>query len=117
MANADKDGGAIRTLPNTITGRLVTPIHGLAVALPPVVYFLSVAANGFDQPQWMEPLTFPIEADLAAGVGGKAALRTLASLALFASTRVMDFILKFLDTQFHYIGVELMPLPSCSADH
>lgn len=108
ILKAGKKAGNMKTMPTSLLGRLVTPFHSLVQLIPPATYVVAVAYNSLEQPPWMEDMAFPMEADLAVGVGGKAMIRTLASLALVLWTRYNRVVLNHLGDEWHYIGVRLL---------
>ncbi|THV01381.1 hypothetical protein K435DRAFT_718001 [Dendrothele bispora CBS 962.96] len=102
---SDVQGGKIISLPASTLGRLVTPFHAIILVAVPLSYLAAVLSNGLEQPQWYQETGLGQEADLAVGIGGKAMIRTLASLGVLASTWFHDVTVRALDKQLHYIGV------------
>ncbi|KAK7438393.1 hypothetical protein VKT23_018007 [Stygiomarasmius scandens] len=98
-------GGRIISLPTSTLGRLVTPFHAVTVAVVPLSYLGAVLSNGLQQPQWYQETGFGPETDLTVGIGGKAMIRTLASLGIVALTWFHDAAVRALGKQLHYIGV------------
>ncbi|KDQ25793.1 hypothetical protein PLEOSDRAFT_1113575 [Pleurotus ostreatus PC15] len=109
IIKAGKKAGNMKTMPTSLLGRLITPFHASVQMIPPLVYVATVAYNHLQQPAWMEDVAFPMEADLALGVGGKAMIRTLASLALVLWTRYNRVVLDHLGDEWHYIGIREKP--------
>jgi hypothetical protein len=102
MKRANSEGGSIVKLPESLAGRLVTPIHGAAVTVPTLVYFGSVIINGLVQPAWIQRWRLP-----EIGVREEAWARTVACVAAFGISMFMRTAYNYLGKQFHYIGVSV----------
>ena len=103
---SESKAGRIRpdSMPPTFMGRIITPIHGLATFVPPLVYIGVLVLNGFQQPEWLAKCT--LSAELGNSTWGNA-LRVIACIASFASRPFMDTTLKHLGDQWHAIGVSV----------
>src|SRR5882762_565198 len=51
--------GPVVRSPTSLTGRIITPIHGASTVVPTLVYFVSVIANGLVQPGWIQRWRLP----------------------------------------------------------
>lgn len=98
---ADTQGGAVDISAASLAGYIVTPVHALALALPPIIYTGAVIANGLVPPAWVERWRLPFEI----GVGEEAWVRTAACAASVGLSVLMKKVLDFLGKQWHYIGV------------
>lgn len=103
MKLANSQGGlpSKSGLPSSFMGRIITPIHGLAIAIPPVVYTVAVVWNGLTQPAWIEQRRLPFEI----GAKGEALTRLAACVASSVVVFVVRYVTVYLGKQFHYIGV------------
>ncbi|KAK7438438.1 hypothetical protein VKT23_018050 [Stygiomarasmius scandens] len=105
LKNAASEGGNPTAYPKTLLGKLVTPMHAVTMLGIPVSYLIAVLSNSFHQPEWYTDLGgFPVELDLKAGVGGKAAIRTVAALAGIPMIYLQSWIFKTLGKQLHAIA-------------
>jgi protein-S-isoprenylcysteine O-methyltransferase Ste14 len=98
---ADTQGGAVDISATSLVGHIVTPVHALALALPPIIYTGTVTANGLVPPAWIERWRLPFEI----GVGEEAWVRTAACAASVGLSVLMKKLLDLLGKQWHYIGV------------
>ncbi|KAG6372203.1 hypothetical protein JVT61DRAFT_7996 [Boletus reticuloceps] len=96
-------GGRIRpeSMPSTFLGRFITPIHGLAIFIPPLVYVGALTLNRFQQPEWMARFAFSTEMIDATQ---RSALRVVACAASFALRSFSDGTFRHLGDQWHAIG-------------
>ena len=102
MRQAEAEGGEIKDRPTSILGRLITPIHGVAFTVTPVLYLAGVLSNRMQQPEWYERTSL----DIQLSVGALAWTRTAAAaIALFGGVWLHEIILKAIGKQFHFIGV------------
>lgn len=97
-------GGRIRpeSMPPTLMGRIISPIHGLAIFIPPLVYVGALVFNGFQQPAWFA--RFTLSSEMMESTWGSA-LRVAACVASFALRSLTDSTSKHLGDQWHVIGV------------
>jgi len=100
---SETKSGRIRTesMPPTFLGRIITPIHALAMFTPPLIYVGAVVLNGFRQPDWFAKFTFHTE---MIDPTWKSALRVAACIASFALKRLTDRVYDHLGDQWHSIG-------------
>ena len=105
---SESKGGRIRpeSMPSTFLGRIVTPIHGLAFFVPPVVYAGALALNQFQPPAWMARFAFSNE---MMDSTGRDALRVVACATSFALTHLTGRIFEHLGDQWHTIVVGIGP--------
>ena len=99
---AEAEAGTVRSLPTSFIGKVVSPVHGFAIFVPPAVYILSVSVNRFMQPSWMQRMSLPnnyIHDET------KVALRIAACASTFVFLRVISRALIHLGNQWHAIGV------------
>jgi len=99
---AEAEAGAIRMMPTTFIAKAVTPVHGLAMSIPPVTYMLCVAVNRFIQPSWMQRMSLP---DNYVHQETKLALRVAACASTFVLLRAIERAFTHLGNQWHFIGV------------
>ncbi|TRM66756.1 hypothetical protein BD626DRAFT_163700 [Schizophyllum amplum] len=105
LKKAEKEAGPITGLPTTLPGKIVSPALTTALLSPSVMYLAGVLTNSFYVPSWLENASFPMSLDLAVGVGGKSALRTIAALAHVALAHIgIGSSMRALGAHFHYIG-------------
>jgi hypothetical protein len=100
IKRADSEGGSVVKLPESFAGRIVTPIHAAAVAVPTLIYVGSVIIYGLVQPSWIERWRLP-----EVGVKEEAWARTAACVAALGISKFMGTAYNYLGKQFHYIGV------------
>ncbi|KAF8124752.1 hypothetical protein EV363DRAFT_1353578 [Boletus edulis] len=100
---SESRGGRIRpeSMPSTFLGRIISPIHGLAIFIPPLVYVGALTLNRFQQPEWMARFAFSTEMIDSAQ---RSALRVVACAASFALRSFSDSTFKHLGDQWHTIG-------------
>ncbi|KAF8442105.1 hypothetical protein L210DRAFT_3194430 [Boletus edulis BED1] len=100
---SESSGGRIRpeSMPSTFLGRIITPIHGLAIVIPPLVYVGALTLNRFQQPEWMAQFAFSTEMIDSTQMN---ALRVVACAASFALRSFLDSTFKHLGDQWHVIG-------------
>jgi len=99
---AQAEAGAIRSMPTTFIGQLVSPVHALATFVPPLTYVLCVTFNRFTQPEWMQCMSLPnnyVQQETAV------ALRVAACASTFVHLRFIGMTLTHLGNQWHGIGV------------
>lgn len=101
---SESKAGKVRpeSIPPAFLGRIITPIHRLAIFVPPLIYVGAVALNGFQQPDWMAKFAFP---DGTLDSTWKNGLRVLACIASFTLKGLTDSIFEHLGDQWHAIGV------------
>lgn len=101
---SESKGGRIRpeSMPPTFLGRIITPIHGLAIFIPPLIYVGALVLNGFRQPEWIARFTLSTE---IVDSTWRNALRVLACVASFSLRSFTDSTSKHLGDQWHTIGV------------
>ncbi|OJA10127.1 hypothetical protein AZE42_09374 [Rhizopogon vesiculosus] len=100
-AVAKAEAGAIRTLPTTFIGKVVSPVHGIAGFITPVTYLLCVTVNRFMQPGWMQRMSLPHN---YTHQETEVALRVAACASTFVLLSFMGRALKHLGNQWHGIG-------------
>ncbi|KAI4518200.1 hypothetical protein K523DRAFT_297789 [Schizophyllum commune Tattone D] len=106
LKKAEKEAGPVTVLPKTLPGKLVTPLFTACGFIPSAAYVIGVLSNNFYLPSWLEDLSFPVSFDLAVGIGGKSALRTLAAVAHIALAHLgVGSTLRALGPHFHPVGV------------
>ena len=106
LKKAEKEAGPVTVLPKTLPGKLVTPLFTACGFIPSAAYVIGVLSNNFYLPSWLEDLSFPVSFDLAVGIGGKSALRTLAAVAHIALAHLgVGSTLRALGPHFHSVGV------------
>ncbi|KAL1743801.1 hypothetical protein HDZ31DRAFT_74626 [Schizophyllum fasciatum] len=106
LKKADKEAGPVTILPKTLPGKIASPLFTACGFLPSTAYVIGVVSNNFFLPSWLEDLSFPISFDLAVGVGGKSALRTVAALMHVALAHFgVGRAIRALGVQLHNIGV------------
>ncbi|KAF8124747.1 hypothetical protein EV363DRAFT_700269 [Boletus edulis] len=100
---SESRGGRIRpeSMPSTFLGRIITPIHGLAIFIPPLVYVGALTLNRFQQPEWMAQFAFSTE---MIDSTQRSALRVVACAASFALRSLTDSGFQHLGDQWHAIG-------------
>lgn len=102
---AASEGGAVipSSLPTSFIGRVVTPIHGVAVVLPPPFYVLVILINGLIQPEWLASWRLTLD------IGDKEPwVRIVACVASMGLSDFIGIIFKHLGKQWHYLGVSLI---------
>ena len=101
---SESKGGHIRkeSMPSTFLGQIISPIHGLATFIPPLVYTGALVLNGFRQPEWIANFTLSTE---MVDPTWRNALRIGACVASFALKSFMNSIFEHLGEQWHAIGV------------
>ena len=102
VKRAETEGGSVVKLPTSVAGRIVTPIHAAAAAVPALVYLGSVVINGLEQPDWMQRWRLPY-----IGIGEEAWLRTAACAASLGLSAATGATINYLGKQWHYIGVSI----------
>lgn len=105
LKRAESDGGPIQkdSTPKSLIGKLVTPVHVLAMSIPPILYIGSVLANKLTQPAWMLRWRLPLEV----GAETEAWVRAAACLGLVGGAIGLRVIMGHLGKQFHPIAVGL----------
>jgi protein-S-isoprenylcysteine O-methyltransferase Ste14 len=100
---SESKGGRIRpeSIPPTFLGRIITPIHGLVIFIPPLVYVGALVLNRFQPPEWMARFAF---ATKMVDSTTSNALRVVACAASFALRSFTDATAKHLGDQWHTIG-------------
>ncbi|KAF8556491.1 hypothetical protein OG21DRAFT_1506402 [Imleria badia] len=100
---SESKGGRIRpeSMPPTFLGRIISPIHGLAIFIPPLIYAGALALNRFQPPEWMAKFAF---SDEMLDSTWKNALRAVACVASFSLRRFTNSIFEHLGDQWHFIG-------------
>lgn len=88
---AAASAGPIQTpsRPLPLAGKLATPIHALAMWLPPISFMLGTTINGFTQPNWISRFNLDDllrDQGLSVRSTAKTVLRAVAGLGLFGST-------------------------------
>jgi hypothetical protein len=99
---ANAEAGSIRTTPTSFIGKIISPIHGLSISIPPVTYILCVTFNRFVQPAWMQRMSLPntyFNHEIEVG------LRVAACVATFVLIRLTGRTMTHLGNQWHAIGV------------
>lgn len=101
---SESKGGRIRpeSMPPTFLGRIITPIHALALFIPPLMYVGALVLNSFQPPEWMARFAFSAE---MMDSTWRNALRVVACVASFALRSFMDSTFEHLGDQWHAIGV------------
>ncbi|EJC99316.1 uncharacterized protein FOMMEDRAFT_142877 [Fomitiporia mediterranea MF3/22] len=59
LEDAEEKGGRIKSMPTSLVGKLVTPVHAAAIILPAVTYLVAVPLNGCVQPQFITRFALP----------------------------------------------------------
>ncbi|THV06919.1 hypothetical protein K435DRAFT_710640 [Dendrothele bispora CBS 962.96] len=105
LKSATSEAGNPTAHPESLLGKLVTPIHALTLLAVPASYLVAVLSNSFHQPEWYTDLGgLPLELDLKVGIGGKAWIRTGAALASIPMAYIQSWIFKTLGKQMHFIS-------------
>lgn len=101
---SESKGGHIRkeSMPSTVLGQIISPIHGLATFIPPLIYIGALVFNGFRQPEWIATFTLSTE---MVDPTRRNALRIGACVTSFALKGFMNSIFEHLGEQWHAIGV------------
>lgn len=101
---AEDNGGPVQKdgSPKSLVGKLVTPVHALAMTVPPIVYIGSVLANKLSQPAWMDSFRLP-----EIGVGEEAWVRTAACVGSFGLAWAMRVVIRHLGKGLHFIAVSM----------
>lgn len=105
---SESKGGRIRpeSMPPTFLGWIITPIHGLAIFIPPLVYVGALVLNGFQPPEWMARFAFSSEMEMMDSTWRNAS-RVVACIASFALKSLTKSTFKHLGDQWHAIGVSI----------
>ncbi|TFK98123.1 hypothetical protein BDV98DRAFT_512770, partial [Pterulicium gracile] len=113
------EAGKLRYLPRTSLGKVISPIHALAIFIPILLFTIIVPLCELRQPGWMLQYSLPTIGKLlgpewVSSMGGeeqaKAALRITASVTLCCLTWVNMWIMRtFLGAQWAAIGVREKP--------
>ncbi|KAG2039634.1 hypothetical protein BDR03DRAFT_859716 [Suillus americanus] len=98
---ADAEAGSIRTTPTSFIGKIISPIHGLSIIIPPVTYVLCVPFNSFVQPAWMQRMSLP---NTYFKHENQVGLRVAACAATFVLIRFSGHTFTHLGNQWHAIG-------------
>jgi len=98
---AESEAGAIRKLPTSFIGKVVTPVHGLVSLIPPVTYVICVTVNRFMQPSWMQRMSLP---NTYLHQETEVALRVAACASTFVLLRFFKRTFSHLGNQWHGIG-------------
>jgi protein-S-isoprenylcysteine O-methyltransferase Ste14 len=98
---ANAEAGSIRTTPTSLIGKIISPIHGLSITIPPVTYILSVTFNRFVQPAWMQRMSLP---NTYISHENEVWLRVAACAATFVLLRFTGRTMTQLGNQWHAIG-------------
>jgi len=101
---SESKGGRVRpeSMPPTFLGRIISPIHGLAIFLPPMIYVSTLILNRFEPPEWMARFAFSAE---MLDSTWRNTLRVVACAASFALRSFTARIFEHLGDQWHAIGV------------
>ncbi|KAG1720344.1 hypothetical protein EDB19DRAFT_1918040 [Suillus lakei] len=104
VANAEV--GPIRSTPTSFIGKIVSPMHGPSIFIPPVTYIICVTFNRFAQPAWMQRMSLPDDYfQHETEVGLRIAAYALTFVVLEFSGRTF----KHLGNQRHAIGRRKKP--------
>ncbi|KAI9455546.1 hypothetical protein HD554DRAFT_2030918 [Boletus coccyginus] len=100
---SESKGGRVRpeSMPPTFLGRIITPIHGLAILLPPLIYVSTLVLNRFEPPEWMARFAFSAE---MLDPTWRNMLRVVACTASLTLRRFTDRVFEHLGDQWHTIG-------------
>ncbi|KAG8212852.1 hypothetical protein J3R82DRAFT_11169 [Butyriboletus roseoflavus] len=88
-------------MPPTSLGWIISPIHGLAILIPPLVYVGALVLNGFQPPEWMTRFAFSSE---MMDSTSRNASRVVACVANFALRSLTSSTFEHLGDQWHVIG-------------
>lgn len=101
---AESKGGRVRpeSMPPTFLGRIIIPIHGLAILIPPLTYVGALVLNRFQPPEWLTKFAFSTE---MIDPSWRNTSRVVACLASFALRSLTNSTFKHLGDQWHPIGV------------
>lgn len=101
---SESKGGRIRpeSMPPTFLGRIITPIHGLAIFIPPLTYVGALVLNRFQPPEWMARFAFSAEMMDSTWTNVS---RVVACVASFALRSLTNSAFNHLGDQWHAIGV------------
>ncbi|KAH0833414.1 hypothetical protein J3R83DRAFT_12527 [Lanmaoa asiatica] len=100
---SESKGGRIRpeSMPPTFLGRIISPIHGLAIFIPPLICVGALVLNRFQQPEWMARFAFSVE---MMDSTWRNTLRVVACVASFSLRGLMERTFEHLGDQWHAIG-------------
>lgn len=103
---SESKAGRIRPdrMPSMLLGRIISPIHGLATYVPPLIYVGALVLNRFEPPEWMARYALPSGMIDETWKNG---LRVLACAASFGMKSVAESGLHHLGDQWHAIGVSV----------
>ncbi|OCB84961.1 hypothetical protein A7U60_g7915 [Sanghuangporus baumii] len=106
FARAQATGGRLISLPNSWTGKLVTPTHALATFVPVGIYLATVPFSGFQQPDWIKSYALP-----DSGLDGSTItlLRLLGCVLCVSSWLHAEYCVRMLGPSWHIIGVREKP--------
>ena len=102
LKEADEKGGPIKSMPTTLIGKLVTPIHAAAIVIPAVAYLTIVPLSGGVQPEIISHFSLP-KFDL--GETAINVLRLVGCAGLAATYKLFSASRSVLGQSFHHIGV------------
>ena len=102
LKEADEKGGPIKSMPTTLIGKLVTPIHAAAIVIPAVAYLTIVPLSGGLQPEIISRFSLP-KFDL--GETAINVLRLVGCAGLAATYKLFSASRSVLGQSFHHIGV------------
>ncbi|KAI9460301.1 hypothetical protein HD554DRAFT_2294790, partial [Boletus coccyginus] len=99
---SESKGGHVRleSMPPTFLGHIITPIHELAILLPPLIYVDTLVLNQFEQPEWMVRFVFSPE---MLNSMWRNTLRVVACTASLTLRCFTDCIFEHLGDQWHTI--------------
>lgn len=107
FARAQATGGRLISLPNSWTGKLVTPTHALATFVPVGIYLLNVPLSGFQQPDWIKLYALP---DFGLDGSTITLLRLFGCALSIASWLHAEHCVRMLGPSWHIIGVSAVLL-------
>ncbi|KAI9571890.1 hypothetical protein HD554DRAFT_2300241 [Boletus coccyginus] len=91
----------LKFIPSMFLGRIITPIHGLAILLPPLIYVSTLVLNRFKPPEWMARFAFSAE---MLDPTWRNMSRVVACATSLTLRSFEDCVFKHLGDQWHTIG-------------
>ncbi|KAL5501538.1 hypothetical protein ACEPAH_8798 [Sanghuangporus vaninii] len=103
---ATQKGGKVKSMPTTLGGKLVSPLQGIAILVPPLTYLVAIPLNGGIQPVFIARWSLP---DFGFGTDTVGLVRLAACLGLTGLCKMYTGAIRSLDQSFRSIGVRERP--------